>query len=67
MGGAESLYIGLSALERFAWIGAFSSGGIPEDFDAAFPALDSKAGARLRLLWIACGTEEPRMDTDKHG
>ena len=26
MGGAESLYVGLNALDRFAWIGAFSAG-----------------------------------------
>src|SRR5689334_19823810 len=38
MGGAESLYTGLNAVDRFAWIGAFSSGGLSEDFDATFPA-----------------------------
>lgn len=58
MGGTESLYTGLNALDRFAWIGAFSSGGLMEDFNAAFPALDSKANSRLRLLWIACGAED---------
>lgn len=65
MGGAESLYIGLNALDRFAWIGAFSSGGMGEDFYAAFPALDSKANAQLRLLWIACGTEDRLLDTSR--
>jgi enterochelin esterase family protein len=59
MGGAESLATGLNALDRFAWIGAFSSGGIGNDFSAAFPSLDgAKANAALRLLWIACGTED---------
>ena len=28
MGGAESLYVGLNALDRFAWVAAFSSGGL---------------------------------------
>src|SRR5581483_11628298 len=28
MGGAESLYTGLNNLNRFAWVGAFSSGGL---------------------------------------
>ncbi len=65
MGGAESLYVGLSALDRFAWIGAFSSGGLPEDFDALFPALDSKANARLRLLWIACGMDDRLIDVNR--
>jgi enterochelin esterase-like enzyme len=58
MGGAESLYVGLNALPRFAWIGAFSSGGIGEDFNSVFPALDSKANPQLRLLWISCGTDD---------
>jgi enterochelin esterase family protein len=59
MGGAESLATGLNALDRFAWIGAFSSGGVPSDFDAVFPSLEGgKANAALRLLWIACGTED---------
>jgi enterochelin esterase-like enzyme len=58
MGGSESLLTGLNALEKFAWIGAFSSGGFTEDFNAEFPALDSKANQQLRLLWIACGTDD---------
>src|SRR5437899_2360057 len=53
MGGAESLLTGLNALDHFAWVGAFSSGGLGEDFNAEFPALDSKANSQLRLLWIA--------------
>jgi enterochelin esterase-like enzyme len=61
MGGAEALFTGLSNLKTFAWVGAFSAGGLVpawESFDAALPALDAKANAELRLLWIACGTED---------
>jgi enterochelin esterase family protein len=58
MGGSESLLTGLNNLDKFAWIGAFSSGGIPEDFAKDFPALDAKANQQIRLLWIACGTED---------
>jgi enterochelin esterase-like enzyme len=58
MGGSESLLTGLNNLDKFAWIGAFSSGGIPEDFDQTFPRLDANAGQQIRLLWIACGTED---------
>ena len=49
MGGAESLYVALNALDRFAWIGAFSSGGLAQasEFDSIFPALDAKANAML--------------------
>jgi enterochelin esterase-like enzyme len=58
MGGSESLLTGLNNLDKFAWIGAFSSGGIPEDFQKDFPALDAKANQQLHLLLIACGTED---------
>jgi enterochelin esterase family protein len=58
MGGSESLLTGLNNLEKFAWVGAFSSGGIPQDFQADFPGVDAKANERLRLLWVACGTED---------
>jgi enterochelin esterase-like enzyme len=58
MGGSETLLTGLNNLDKFAWIGAFSSGGLPDDFDTDFPGLDAKANQRIRLLWVACGTED---------
>jgi enterochelin esterase-like enzyme len=58
MGGSESLLTGLNNLDKFAWIGAFSSGGIPDEFAKDFPHLDAKANQQIRLLWIACGTED---------
>src|SRR5437899_5539162 len=51
MGGSESLLTGLNTLKQFAWIGAFSSGGISEEFDKEFPGLGAKAGPQPRLLW----------------
>ena len=65
MGGAESLLTGLNTLDRFAWIGAFSSGGLTEEFNAEFPTLDSKANSQLRLLWIACGTDDHLIDINR--
>ena len=65
MGGAESLLVGLNALNRFAWIGAFSTGGLTDDFDRAFPAVDAKSNDQLRLLWIACGTEDRLIDSNR--
>jgi enterochelin esterase-like enzyme len=65
MGGAESLLTGLNNLERFAWVGAFSSGGLGDDFDKAFPALDSKANSQLNLLWVACGTSDHLIDANR--
>jgi enterochelin esterase-like enzyme len=65
MGGSESLLTGLNNLNEFAWIGAFSSGGLSQDFSTEFPALDSKANSHLRLLWIACGTEDHLIDINR--
>jgi enterochelin esterase-like enzyme len=58
MGGAESLFTGLNALDHFAWIGAFSSGGLGDNFEKTFPGLDGKANGQLRLLWVACGKDD---------
>lgn len=65
MGGAQSLLVGLNALDRFAWIGAFSSGGLDEDFDRAYPDVDENLNDRLHLLWIACGRDDGLMGTNK--
>jgi enterochelin esterase-like enzyme len=65
MGGAESLYTGLNNLDRFGWIGAFSSGGLGQDFNAEFPKLDAKAAAQLHLLWIACGTDDRLIEANR--
>ena len=58
MGGTESLTVGLTALDRFAWIGAFSSGGLNTNYAEQFPNLDARANDRLRLLWISCGKDD---------
>jgi enterochelin esterase-like enzyme len=58
MGGSESLFTGLNRPDKFSWVGAFSSGGLNEDFASDFPQLNSSLNAQLHLLWIACGTED---------
>jgi len=59
MGGAETLLTGLNHSDQFAWIGAFSSGGIDlADFKDEFPGLDANANKKIKLLWIACGTDD---------
>ena len=55
MGGGQSLSTGLSRLDLFRWIGAFSAGTPQGDLDAQFPGLTDAAANDLRLLWIACG------------
>ncbi len=65
MGGAQTAIIGLNNLDRFAWIGTFSSGGLRENFDQEFPGLNSSANSRLRLLWVACGTDDGLLGINK--
>jgi enterochelin esterase family protein len=67
MGGGQAIYTGLNHLDRFAWVAEFSSGAVGgKDFDLAkaFPGfLDAPAAtnARLRLLFLSCGTDDPRL------
>jgi enterochelin esterase-like enzyme len=65
MGGAESLLTGLNTLNKFAWIGAFSSGGLTPEFDKEFPSLDAGANKQLRLLWVACGTDDRLIELNR--
>ena len=70
MGGAETLLVGLNHTDDFAWIGAFSAGGIGSDhFEPLFPAINAQTGAqvqsKLKLLWISCGTEDGLYDPNQ--
>lgn len=66
MGGAESLLTGLNHLDQFAWVGSFSAGGMPDSFEKDFPALDARANSQLRLLWIACGTDDHLITVNRN-
>jgi enterochelin esterase family protein len=65
MGGTESLLVGLGTLDKFGWVGAFSSGGLSTNFVSQFPNLDEKANDKLWLLWIGCGTEDGLMKNNR--
>ena len=65
MGGAEASFVGLNALDRFAWVGSFSEGGLDDDIQANFPSLNRKASASLRLLWISCGKDDGLFPKDQ--
>jgi len=57
MGGGQTLNFGLSHLDRFAWIGAFSSA--PNTRAPAVLVPDPAAATRqLRLLWLSCGNRD---------
>ena len=65
MGGAESLLTGLNRLDKFSWVGSFSAGGAGDDFAAAFPQAGEEMNQKLHLLWMACGTEDRLIDSNR--
>jgi enterochelin esterase-like enzyme len=56
MGGHESLLIGLTHPELFAWVGTFSA-GVNANTVSELPSLTPQK-ANLRLLWMACGVDD---------
>ena len=71
MGGAESLLVGLNHMDYFAYVGGFSAGGLGEgNYAAAFPEITPQSAAqindKLRVLWIACGTEDGLFAPNQH-
>ncbi len=64
MGGLESLDTGLHYPEKFAWVGGFSSAVHNLDYEHQLAALDPKT-ANLKLLWIACGTEDGLIEANR--
>ena len=63
MGGGQALTIGLRHLDRFAYVGGFSS-AIFGNGGALVPD-PAAASAQLRLLWLSCGDEDRLMDASK--
>lgn len=57
MGGGQSLNFGLGNLEKFAWIGGFSSAPNTKMPNELLPSPE-KAKNQIRLLWISCGDED---------
>lgn len=57
MGGLEAVTIGLAHTDSFASVIGLSAAVQKLDFAKQFATLDPKT-ANLRLLWIACGTED---------
>ena len=61
MGGLEALTVGLTHHELFSYVVGMSSAVHGEQFDRHFPALapgNAGSGTNLKLLWVACGTED---------
>jgi enterochelin esterase-like enzyme len=64
MGGLESLEIGLSHPDLFAWVGGFSSAVHNLEYTEKLASLDPKT-ANLHLLWVSCGTEDSLIDPNR--
>ena len=56
MGGGQSLNFGLAHLDKFAWVGGFSSA--PNTKPPAELIPDPAALRSLKLLWLSCGTRD---------
>jgi len=70
MGGGQSLTIGLTRLEQFAWVGGMSASVAKRELVLGGVINDPKmANRQLKLLWFACGKSDgmirPNQDMDK--
>ncbi|TRX22293.1 alpha/beta hydrolase-fold protein [Flavobacterium franklandianum] len=54
MGGGQSLNFGLGNLDKFAWVGGFSSAPNTKSPEILVPNPE-EAKKKLKLLWISCG------------
>jgi len=57
MGGGQSLNFGLGNLDKFAWVGGFSSAPNTKKPEELVPD-PAKAKQQLKLLWISCGDKD---------
>jgi enterochelin esterase-like enzyme len=62
MGGGQALRIGLKHLDKFAWIGGFSSAIFGK---ATLPGDSAEAAKKIRLLWVSCGDTDTLLDANK--
>jgi len=60
MGGGQSLNFGLGNLDKFAWVGGFSSAPNTKMPELLVPD-PAKTKAQLKLLWISCGVDDGLM------
>jgi len=65
MGGGQSLNFGLGHLDKFAWIGGFSSAPNTKPPEQLLPDPD-EAREKLKLLWISCGDNDGLITYSQH-
>ncbi|MBC7888207.1 MAG: esterase [Ferruginibacter sp.] len=64
MGGGQSLNFGLGNLDKFAWVGGFSSAPNTKSPEALVPDVN-KAKSKLKLLFISCGASDGLISFSK--
>lgn len=64
MGGGQSLNFGLGNLDKFAWVGGFSSAPNTKRPEQLVPNPE-EARTKLKLLWISCGDNDGLMGFSK--
>jgi enterochelin esterase-like enzyme len=64
MGGGQSLNFGLGNLDKFAWVGGFSSAPNTKKPEDLVPDPEA-AKAKLKLLWISCGDADGLLGFSK--
>jgi len=64
MGGGQSLNFGLGNLDKFAWVGGFSSAPNTKTPEELIPDPD-KARQLLKLLWLSCGDKDGLISFSK--
>lgn len=64
MGGGQSLNFGLGNLDKFAWVGGFSSAPNTKSPEQLIPN-PSELKDKLKLLWISCGDKDGLLSFSK--
>lgn len=64
MGGGQSLNFGLGNLDKFAWVGGFSSAPNTKEPQMLLPDPE-KAKSSLKLLWVSCGDKDGLLNISK--
>lgn len=59
MGGGQSLNFGLGNLDKFAWVGGFSSAPNTKKPEELLP--NPEAAKKLKVLWVSCGDADNLM------
>lgn len=64
MGGGQSLNFGLGNLDKFSWVGGFSSAPNTKKPEELVPDAEATT-QKLKLLWISCGDKDGLLNFSK--